>query len=195
MWKKSVCQPRKIKHAGSVDYFMGLLMVFVVSIVMLVCVKLSHFMIAGACVEDALAASNLASALIDVKTYGRDGTLKIFDPQGAYEVYKEALFINLQLDEDGRPFQRQLLEGPVTIEEYRIYNVIGEEIEMYMLDQNQVMQHCGVGRIGEVVTLDGVEVETTTIYSRVSFGVPGFGAHYIQAKKENSVDVKKYEEE
>ncbi len=195
MLKKNVCQQQKIKHSGAVDYFMGLLMVFVVSMMMLACVKISHFMIAGAYVEDALAASNLASALIDVENYGRDGTLKIFDPQGAYAVYKEALFMNLQLDEDGRPFQRQLLDGQVMVEEYRIYNVIGDQIDMYMLDPNGIMQNCGMGRIGEIVTLDGVEVETTTIYSKVSFGVPGFVGQYIQAEKENSVDVKRYEEE
>ena len=195
MLKKNGCLQQKIKKSGKIDYFVGLFMVFMVSVVMLVCQQISCFMIAGAYVEDAIAASNLAAALIDVEVYGRDRAIRIFDPQGAYELYKEALYVNLQLDEDGRSFQRQLLEGPVLIEDYRIYNVVGDLVEIYILGENDTMQSGGYGRKEDVVTPDGTRVETTTVYSRVQFGVPGFGENSISAKKEKSVDVKENEDE
>ena len=191
MWKKGVCRLLKIRHTGMVDFFVGLLAVFIVSLVMIVCLKISHFMIAGAYVEDALAASNLASALIDVEAYGRDHTLWISDPQGAYEIYREALAVNLQLDEDGRSFQRELLEGPVGIKEYIIYNVKDGQVTIYELDDNGMMQETTA--VSEAYTPDGVAVESTTIYSRIHFGVRGFGQQYIEAEKEKSVDVKRNE--
>ena len=195
MWRKSGCLQRKIKSTGKIDLLMGLVAVFVVSLIMLVCLKIAHFMIAGAYVEDALAASNLASALIDVKAYGRDHTLRISDPQGAYEIYKAALSINLQLDEEGRSFQQELLEGPVQVMEYIIYNVNENRVEMFELDSNDNMQAKSAGDVGKVYTPEGVLVESTTIYSRVRFGVAGLGQQYIQAEKEKSVDVKRNEEE
>ena len=194
MWKKDACQQLKIKSSGKIDFFTGFLSVFIVSLIMLVCLKLSYYMIAGAYVEDALAASNLASALIDIEEYGKDHTLRILDPQGAYVIYKEALSINLQLDEDGRSFQRGLLEGPVRIVSYIIYNVKDGLVEIYEMDESGNMQESAQGEAGQIYTPDGVLVESTTIYSRIHFGVKGLGQQYIQAEKEKSVDVKRNEE-
>lgn len=194
MLKRNGCRQQKIKNSGKVDFFVGLFMVFVVSVVMLVCQQISYFMIAGAYVEDAIAASNLASAIIDVESYGKDRTLRIFDPQGAYEIYKEALSVNLQLDEDGRSFQRLLLDGPVQVEDYRIYNVIDDQVEIYVLGPNEKMQSGGTCKKEDAVTPDGTKIETTTVYSKLKFSVPGFDVTSISAKKEKSVDVKKNEE-
>ena len=194
MWKKNVCQQLKIKGSGKIEFFTGLLAVFIVTLVMFVCLKISHFMIAGAYVEDALAASNLASTLIDVEEYGKSYTLRIGDPQSAYEIYKEALAVNLALDENGVSSQKELLEGQVKILTYMVYNVEGDRVNVYSLSEGETMQLLYSGEIGQVHTPDGIFVETTTIYSRVSFGVKGLGKQYIYAEKEKSADVKRNEE-
>ena len=195
MWKKKECRQQKIKNSGRVDFVVGLLLVFIVSVLMLVCQQISGLMITGAYVEDAVAASNLASALIDVELYGRDQTIRIFNPQEAYYLYKEALAINLQLDEDGRSFQKELLNGPIMIEDYRIYNVADDRVEIYVLNKDEIMQSDGWVPLEDVVTPDGTVVETTTIYSKIQFSVSVFGKSTITAKKEKSVDVKRNEEE
>ena len=59
--------------------------------------KLYTIMTAGAYVEDALAASNLASALIDIKEYGKSHVVRIEDTQEAFRVYRDALYCNLAL--------------------------------------------------------------------------------------------------
>ena len=195
MWKKKECRRRKIKNSGRVDFVVGLLLVFVVTVVMLVCQQIAGLMIAGAYVEDAVAASNLASALIDVDLYGREQIIRIFHPQEAYHLYKEALSINLQLDEEGRAFQKELLAGPIKIEDYRIYNVAGDQVEIYVLSKDEMMQSDGWIPLEGVVTPDGTIVETTTIYSKIQFSVSVFGNNTITTKKEKSVDVKRNEEE
>ena len=194
MWKKNVCQQLRIKGSGKIELFIGLLAVFIVSMVMFVCLKVSHFMIAGAYVEDALAASNLASALIDIEEYGKSYTLRIFDPQSAYKIYKEALAVNLALNEKGRSSQTELLEGQIKILSYMVYNVEGNRIDIFSLSESGTMQLLSSEEVGTIHTPDGILVETTTIYSKISFGVKGLGKQYIYAEKEKSVDVKRNQE-
>lgn len=183
------------KHSGQTDIIMGMFALFLVVVIMIAGWKASHFMITGAYVEDALAASNLASALIDVEEYGKSRVICIEDPQVAFSLYKQALSVNLQLDEDGRSFQREMLEGPVEILSYMVYNVTGNQVEIFSFEQDGRVQEVNIGEIGQVFTPDGVCVETTTIYSRVKFGVKGMGQQYIQAEKEKSVDIKRDEDE
>lgn len=199
-WKKKGCQRRKIecayifhKTTGQINCVVSIVSVFAVSVVMLACVTVSGFMITGAYVEDALAASNLASALIDIEELGRTGCIRIKDKEKAYAIYKEALAINLQLDEDGRSFQKELLEGAVKVQEYIIYNVSNEDVEMTVFGEDGCMEYIHWGKVGEVYTPDDVLVETVTIYSKISFAVKGFGNQYINVEKENSVDVKRNE--
>jgi hypothetical protein len=169
----------------------GMMSVLIVSVVMLACLRVSNFMITGAYVEDALAASNLASALIDIDEFGKSGKILIKDGSKSYDIYQEALRINLQLDEDGRSFYRELLVGSVKVIEYIIYNVVNGEIEIIVFSGDGYAEHIFPGIVGEIYTPDGVLVETTTIYSKISFAVKGFGSQIIYVEKENSVDVKK----
>lgn len=48
--------------------------------------------------EDALAASNLASAVIDIQEYGVNHNLIIKDPAHAYSIYQDALKVNMGLN-------------------------------------------------------------------------------------------------
>lgn len=199
-WKKYGCPRQRTenmyqKNSGQIEILMGMWAFFVVALVMLFCLKISHFMIAGAYVEDALAASNLASALIDIEEYGKSYDIYIKDPEEAFEVYKEALSVNLQLDAEGKTAQRALLEGPVRILSYIVYNVRDGQVEILSRSGPDGAWDAECGRAGEVFTPDGICVETTSVYSKVEFSVKGIGQQYITVQKEKSVDIKRNENE
>lgn len=173
----------------------GMFFTILVMIVVLFGYKINVYMVTSACVEDALAASNLASAVIDLEEYGRSHMIRIKDPQSAFLLYKEALCHNLKLDEFMNTTNREVIASEVIILKYMVYNVSDEKIDIYTLDGEGNIQEIKVLEIGEAETPDGVPVESTTIYSKVSFGVKGFGEQIYETTKEKSVDIVRCESE
>lgn len=157
--------------------------------------KVYTCMVAGAYVEDALAASNLASALIDVEEYGRNHNVRIGDTWNAFRVYRDALYYNLAMDEEGYSAKEELLTGRVQLQEYIVYNVSGQQLQITVYDGEGNCLRQEENQLGNVWTPDGVLVEHTTIYSRVGFRVPGLMGHSIEAEKEKSVDIVRGESE
>ena len=157
--------------------------------------KPGSYMTAGAYVEDALAASELASALIDIEEYGRTHEIRITDPEAAFRIYRDALQYNLSLDEAGYSAKTELLAGKVQIRQYIVYNVLNNEVQITGFDGQGNCLLQDKGETGRVRTPDGLLVEHTTIYSRVGFQVMGFWNHMIEAEKEKSVDITRYESE
>lgn len=155
--------------------------------------KSFSYMVSGAYVEDALAAADLASALIDVEEYGRTHDILIPDTQRAFRIYRDALHYNLALDEDGRSARTELLTGEVRIEEYTVYNVLDREIQITCYDGQGNCVRRENAAPGTVRTPDGAPVEHTTVYSRVAFQVAGLQGNVIEAVKEKSVDIARYE--
>lgn len=147
------------------------------------------YMVTGAYVEDALAASALASALIDVEEYGRTHNIRIADTQNAFRIYRDALHYNLALDEDGFSEKTELLAGKVRLERYIVYNVSDEEIQIASYDGEGNCLGMESAQPGTVQTPDGILVEHTTIYSCASFQVTGMSGGIIDARKEKSVDI------
>lgn len=200
MWKNYVCQQRKIKELSvkrsraQVEIIMSMFAFLLVLFVMIFGWKISLFMVTGAYVEDALAASNLASALIDPLEYGKSYTLQIKDTEQAFRIYREALSVNLSLDEEGNSFQKELLSEPVKILSYIVYNVVDDRVEISSFDGRGNLVSIHTEKPGEARTPDGIPVETTTVYSAVSFAVQGIGDQIIRVRKEKSVDIKRNEE-
>lgn len=151
--------------------------------------KVYAYMVAGAYVEDALAASNLASALIDVEEYGRNHNVRIGDTRNAFRVYRDALYYNLALDEEGYSAREELLAGRVELLEYIVYNVSGQQVQITVYDGEGNCLRQEESQPGNVRTPDGVLVEHTTIYSRVGFQVSGLMGRSIDVEKEKSVDI------
>ena len=118
------------------DIVTGMFWVLVVVIVILFGFKTTQFMVISAYVEDALAASNLASAVIDVKEYGKSHRIMIEDSLEAYGLFREALCQNLQLDDFLYPTEDSLLTSKLQISEYRIYNVCEEDVEVYIIGED-----------------------------------------------------------
>lgn len=167
----------------------------IIVVVVLFGYKIMGYLITSAYVEDALAASNLASAVIDLEEYGKSHVITIKDPQSAFGLYKEAMSHNLKLDEYMNTTNREVIADKVTILKYIVYNVSGETVEIYVLDEAGEIREKQVAKLGEVFTPDGACIETTTIYSKVSFKVRGFGEQLIEATKEKSVDIVRCESE
>lgn len=146
-------------------------------------------MIASACVEDALAASGLASAVIDVEEYGRSRNLRIEDTRNAFRIYRDALQYNLALDREGFSAREELLAGRVRLREYIVYNVSDQEVHATVYDGEGNCLAQEKAPLGQVRTPEGILVEHTTIYSRVGFQVMGFMGRFMDGKKEKSVDI------
>lgn len=202
MWKRKECQLQKIRQSvwlmkkrGQIDVIVGMFYLLIVFIIVLFAFRMMQYTITSAVVEDALAASNLASAVVDVEEYGKSHTIYIQDPESAFLLYREALCHNLQLDEYLHTTNTEILASRVTIEEYIVYNVFGDFVEIYVMDESGQIQEYGTGKTAEVFTPDHVPVETTTIYSRVAFEVKGLWNQTISAKKEKSIDIVRCEGE
>ena len=196
LWKKKKCQLPKIsKEKGQIDIVAGMFCTILVLVVILFGFRTVEYVITSAYVEDALAASNLASGIVDLEEYGKTHIVQIKDPESAFLVYREALCHNLKLDEYLNTTNREMIAGKVEILDYMIFNVIGETVFVYKLDENgRVIEACQE-KTGEVQTPEGIFVENTTVYSRISFEVRGFGEQNIRAIKEKSIDIVRCEDE
>lgn len=142
--------------------------------------------------EDALAASNLASALPDLEEYGRTGNLIISDTDYAYAVYQEALKYNLGLDSNWECPNKSMISGKVEVVDYIVYNVSGNDIEVVSYGENCYGTYIKDG-LGSVVAPNGREIENTSVYSKITFPVEGNWDVRVTAVKDQLVDIKKNE--
>lgn len=186
--KKMLLYGQLEKRAGNTEWAVGLF--FLLFLVILVCaeIQISAFQATSLYLEDALAASNLASAVIDIREYGSSHTVRISNLTGAYEQYVRAVKENLQLDENWECSNRRLISGQVTVEKYIVYNVEGNVVSISQVaNDGHVFSDQGV--LGSVSTPDGTLIERTGIYSEISFPVKAFWGGIVQARKGKLVDI------
>ena len=138
--------------------------------------------------EDALAASNLAAAVIDIEEYGISHTVRIASPEEAYGRYGVALQGNLGLDDNGYCANKDLITGPVRTARFIVYNVEGNNVEIFEMNTDGTLQK-RQSELGMIYTPGGEPVEATGIYSEIECGIDGmFGTHFT-AKKGKLVEV------
>lgn len=186
--KKMLLSWQLEKRAGNIEWAVGLF--FLLFLVILVCaeIQISAFQATSLYLEDALAASNLASAVIDIGEYGISHTVRISNPLEAYEQYVRAVKENLQLDENWECSNRKLILGQVAVEKYIVYNVEGNVVSISQVaNDGRVFSEQGV--LGSVSTPDGTLIEQTGIYSEISFPVEVFWGSVVQAHKGKLVDI------
>ncbi|MBQ7918951.1 MAG: hypothetical protein IJ324_03280 [Lachnospiraceae bacterium] len=165
----------------------------IVLVAVLFQIKLLQYHAVSAFVEDSLAASNLASAVIDVEEYGMTHNILVESPESAFSRYRKALIFNLELDENLYCTNGEVICGKVDILSYQVFNVVGDTVWRYRFDES--------GRLLDTVALDveatflpdGNKLETTSVYSKVGFYVMGLGGDTIYGTKEKSVDIKREE--
>lgn len=189
--KRYVClqQSIKDKDSGQVEWTIGLFWVLILAIVMYTNLQLASWQSASMYMEDALAASNLASALIDLEEYGKTHKIIIRDCERAYQVYCRALKENLSLNELGECGNKELFVGPVEIVDYIVYNVDGNLVDIVKVEDDGKTVRKTSGTKGSVKSPDGSVIEYTGVYSKVKFAVKGFPGISIEAQKGKLADI------
>lgn len=138
--------------------------------------------------EDALAASNLASAVIDIQEYGINHNLIIKYPEQAYSIYQDSLKINMGLDNQWDD-PTGLISSPVQVEQYIIYNVRGAEVEVTSFGDG--LNYTAMETLGSATAPNGQVIESTSVYSRISYQVDGYFGITVPAVKDKLVDIVK----
>ena len=193
---KSGYLPQKIKtrkarrnaEQGQASWVLGLFLILFLAILLSMQLQLAMYSASALYLEDALALSNLASAVIDVREYGRTHRVLIGDPVQAYDRYCSAIKENLGLDDRYEAANQKLISGQVRILNYTIYNVTGGRVLVWERNADGQIQEWQ-GSLGEVRTPKGQIIEATSVYSEISFPVEGFLGITVTAEKSKLVDV------
>ena len=133
--KKKECLLQSTE-SGQIGWTLGLWFMLFLGILLCVLLQLETFRASSQYMEDALAASNLAAAVIDVEEYGISHKLWIRDPGEAYGWYMRAIRENLNLNNMWECGNKELISGPVHVENFTVYNVSGNEVEVSSFERN-----------------------------------------------------------
>lgn len=174
-------------ESAQVDGVIGLFFVLFLGLFLSCQLQLMQYRASSLYMEDALAASNLASAIIDLQEYGITNKVLIKEPETAYEIYRKALQKNLELDEEMVSDKIGLVDGTVIVESYIVYNVKEQQVFSFKVTDEGVLAQSGL--LGEVKAPNGVVVENTGVYSEISYPVNQFLGKIIRARKGKLVDV------
>lgn len=177
------------KKSAEIEFITGMFLLIMLTVLLVTQLQISLFGTSASFVEDAVAASNLASAVIDIKEYGRTHTITIESPDQAYELYREAIKQNLKLDDNWENSNKDLICGKVEILQYEIYNVKGKDVTIYSFGAEGEAITLVKDGLGSVQTPDGTTIESTSIYSRIGFPVKGVFGLEIAAEKQKTVDI------
>lgn len=182
------------KIDGKIDMIIPLFFIILLIPIIACNLQLSQIKATKATVEDALVSSNLASAIIDIETYGMNHNILIGNPSEAYGIYRDALKINLKLNDLWESDNKAFISGKVTVASYIIYNVINTEdsstIEIYEFNDNGLINETSIAN-GAVISPNGRTIESTSIYSKITFPVEGIWGFQMDAVKDNLVDIVK----
>ena len=175
-------------ESGEAEWAAGLFALLFLGILLCATLQTDLYRSSSDYLEDALALSNLASAVVDVREYGISHRLLIEDPRNAYEIYREAVKGNLNLDENWRCPGVRLISGPVRIVNYTVYNVDVNDVTVSSFDGNGVMRQWQEP-LGSAAAPNGVPIESTGVYSEITYFVEGFLGTMVEAHKGKLVDV------
>ncbi len=173
---------------GQVEWAAGLFFLLFLGILLCASLQTELFRSSSRYLEDALALSNLASAVADVREYGASHRLRIQDPGQAYRTYREAVKGNLNLDGNWECPARELISGPVRIRQYIVYNVSGNDVEVSHFDENGLMT-TWQGELGALTAPNGVPVEATGVYSEIAYQLKGLFGVTVEACKGKLADI------
>lgn len=189
--KKKECLLQSTE-SGQIGWALGLWFMLFLGILLCVLLQLETFRASSQYMEDALAASDLAAAVIDVEEYGISHKLWIRDPGEAYGLYMRAIRENLNLNNMWECENKELISGPVHIENFTVYNVSGSEVEVSSFDRSGAAVHW-YGVLGQETAPNGMRVENTGVYSEISYQIRGIFGIEVTARKGKLVDVVKCE--
>lgn len=180
------------KEEGQISWLIGLFMILFLGILLCTQLQMEVYRMSSVYLEDALVASNLASAIIDVEEYGISHKLVINDFEQAYERYLIALQGNLNLNEQWESANKALITDWVTVESYIVYNVVEDMVQVYGIDAGGSMWE-ETSVLGQAMAPNGQVIESTSVYSEISYHTRGMWGMEILAHKGKLVDVVRLE--
>lgn len=186
--KIRIAEILKKREKGQMQCVMGMFSLLFLAVVLYTQLQIESYKASSLYLEDALATSNLASAVIDLEEFGISHTIQVKEPLRAYELYCEAVKENLQLNHNWEGTNESLLSGRVTIEDYVVYNVKENLVTAYRVTGDGQTQEWQ-GTLGSVKAPNDIVIEATSIYSEIMFPVEGFMGTVVQARKGKLVDV------
>lgn len=126
--------------------------------------------------------------MIDIQEYGINHNLVIKDPEQAYSIYQDALKVNMGLNDHWED-PAGMISSPVQVEQYIVYNVRGTEVEVTSFGEN--LNYSATETLGSATSPNGRVINSTSIYSRISYQVTGYFGVTVPAVKDKLVDVVK----
>ena len=175
-------------ESGQVEWVTGLFYLLFLGVLLCAVLQIDIFRSSSRYMEDALALSNLASAVVNVEEYGISHRLVIDDPRQAFERYRTAVKGNLNLDENWECQAVKMISGPVSIVNYTVYNVSGNDVEVSHFDENGLLTQWNE-TLGAAVAPNGVLIESTGVYSEISYEVEGLLGVKAEAHKGKLADI------
>lgn len=195
--RKRGCLLRKIKRLpgcclekkkAQAEAAAGVFFTVFLTILLYSLLQIEAYRAASLYLEDALAASNLASAIIDVEEYGSTQNLLVDDPLLAFDRYIVALKGNLNLDESWQCANKRIISGRVEVIDYVIYNCVGEKVYACRVGEGGILAGWE-GILGQERAPNGILVESTGVYSEITFPVEGLFGVCTQARKGKLADI------
>lgn len=175
-------------ESGQVEWVMGILCLTFLGVLFCAFLQMEIFRTSARYLEDALAASNLASAVIDVEEYGISHRVWIEDPEEAFATYQEAVKGNLGLDDNWNCVNHALASGPIHVVNYTIYNVSGNDVYGSSFDEAGNRTDF-FDQIGSATAPNGKEIEHTGVYSEIKYDTEGLFGIAVEAHKGKLADV------
>lgn len=82
-----------------------------------------------------------------------------------------------------------LISSPVRVEQYIVYNVRGSEVEVTSFGEG--LNYSATETLGSATSPNGQVIESTSVYSRISYQVDGYFGVTVPAEKDKLVDIVK----
>lgn len=168
--------------------FTGLWLIMLLVVLITYGLQVKMYVSARTFTEDALASATLASAAIDIETFGISHQILIKDPEAAYGIWQEHLKNGMQLADDWTCPNKAMVSGPVEVVSFIVYNVKGKDVYEYGFGES-TYEWLHTGGLGSVCSPDGKEIESTSVYAEITFPVKGAFGITVQAHKSQLVDV------
>lgn len=179
---------RRRTEPGKVEWVTGVFFLLFLGILLCVYLQMEMFRSSARYLEDALAASNLASAVIDVEEYGISHKVWIGDVHAAFERYKTAIKGNLNLNDAWECENRNIISGPVRVVDYTVYNVSGNDVLISHYNESGILTEWNE-QLGSAKTPVGEVIENTGVYSEIMYHVSGMLGTEAEAHKSKLVDI------
>lgn len=185
---KSMFKMFKRRRRGEIGTVMALFMTLFVVIIVAYELQIDSYRHTSDLVEDSLSSSNLAAAVIDIEQYGINHDLVVKSPDDSFVLWKECFKTNLGLDNNWYAFNRSVITGQVEVVDYIVYNVRGNDVYIHRYGKAPGYQVV-TGGLGSVTAPNGTRIESTSIYSKVTFPIKGAFGVEVTGVKDELVDI------